>query len=216
MRLLVVRHGQTAWNTESRAQGHTDVPLDEKGERQAQCLARSLAGLEYAEVWTSDLKRASRTGEILSKTLSARLRIDSRLRERSFGHYEGMVFKELHAQLSQQQELEGVDALCVRPPSGESLRDAFDRLQPIAKELFRCKENRIVVGHGASCALLMAHLIKGTVESSRSFRFGNTAVTEFIRRPEGQFQMLRYNDTSHLGALNDDPIGSGSVDGVVQ
>ena len=108
-----------------------------------------------------------------------------------------------------------MDSLGVRPPSGESLRDAFERVQPIAKELFRCKEDKIIVGHGASCALLIAHLVKGSVETSRSFRFGNTGVTEFIRRPEGQFQMLRYNDTTHLTQLFLEEVDTHRIDEVV-
>ena len=212
MRLWIVRHGQTAWNTEFRAQGHTDIPLDAGGERQAQLLAQALVCAKPYEIWTSDLLRARRTAEILREMVGGKLRIDSRLRERSFGGFEGLAFRELHAKLIQKQEKDRTDAFNVRPPNGESLKDAFTRIQPIAKELFRVKEDRIIVGHGASCSLLIAHLIRGSVETSRSFRFGNTGVTEFVRRPEGQFQMLRYNDTSHLMA--DEPILAGAIDGV--
>ena len=212
MRLWIVRHGQTAWNAEFRAQGHTDIPLDPGGERQAQLLAQALCGVKPYEIWTSDLLRARKTAEIVREMVGGKLRIDSRLRERSFGGFEGLAFRELHSKLVQKQEKDRVDAFNVRPPNGESLKDAFARLQPIAKELFRVKEDRIIVGHGASCSLLIAHLIRGSVETSRSFRFGNTGITEFIRRPEGQFQMLRYNDTSHLS--EGDPVLAGAIDGV--
>lgn len=211
MRLWIVRHGQTSWNAEFRAQGHTDIPLDEGGERQARLLAQSLGGAKPYEIWTSDLVRARKTAEIVRDAIGGKLRIDSRLRERSFGGFEGLAFRELHAKLQQKQEKDRVDAFNVRPPNGESLRDAFARVQPIAKELFRVKEDRVIVGHGASCSLLIAHLIRGTVETARSFRFGNTGVTEFIRRPEGQFQMLRYNDTTHLSDAEESL--AGSVDG---
>lgn len=212
MRLWIVRHGQTAWNAEFRAQGHTDIPLDEGGERQARLLAQALCHLKPYEIWTSDLLRARKTAEILKEAVGGKLRIDSRLRERSFGGFEGLTFRELHTKLIQKQEKDNLDAFSVRPPNGESLKDAFARLQPIAKELFRVKEDRIIVGHGASCSLLIAHLIRGTVETARSFRFGNTGITEFIRRPEGQFQMLRYNDTSHLSDMAE--VLSGAIDGV--
>lgn len=214
MRLWIIRHGQTAWNAEFRAQGHTDIPLDPGGERQAHLLAEALGAIRPYEIWTSDLLRARKTAEILKDRVGGKLRIDSRLRERSFGGFEGLAFRELHAKLLQKQEKDRVDAFSVRPPNGESLKDAFARLQPIAKELFRVKEDRVVVGHGASCALLIAHLVRGSVETSRSFRFGNTGITEFVRRPEGQFQMLRYNDTSHLH--EEASVLAGAVDGVSQ
>lgn len=198
MRLMIVRHGQTAWNKLMKAQGHTDIPLDEEGQNQASLLARSLSGFQPHEVWTSDLARARSTAEVLQKSLGGKLRIDSRLRERSFGTYEGMAFRDLSAQLHAKQDLEGVDALTVRPPRGESLKDAFARIKPVADEIFKSRESRIIVAHGASCALLVAHLAKGGVETSRAFRFGNTGLTEFLRRPDGLFQLVRYNDMSHL------------------
>jgi broad specificity phosphatase PhoE len=169
-----------------------------------------MRGIRIGEVWTSDLQRAAKTAQILQEELGGRMRIDSRLRERSFGKFEGMAFRELSAELHKKQERDRVDAMNVRPPGGESLKDAYLRLKPVAQELFRSRENRIMVGHGASCALLIAHLVKGGVETSRAFRFGNTGVTEFIRRPDGLFQLVRYNDTSHLLARE---VMEGDTDG---
>lgn len=198
MRLFLVRHGQTAWNADMRAQGHTDIALDEVGEMQAMQLGQASTGIGIARIVTSDLKRAASTAQAIADSVKVPLNTDEALRERSFGKYEGMKFAELSACLSQQRHIEGVDEYDVRPPKGESLRDAWHRLQPFAKSLFTESQNTLVVAHGASCSLLLAHLVKGSIETSRAFRFGNASLTELIRRPEGIFQILRYNDTSHL------------------
>jgi 2,3-bisphosphoglycerate-dependent phosphoglycerate mutase len=211
MRLYLVRHGQTAWNAEMRAQGHADIPLDEVGRRQAELLADAIADLQVALILSSDLQRAAQTAKILADRLAAPLVLDPRLRERSFGKMEGLSFKQLAATLHQQQHIEGTGPYDVRPAGGESLRDAWQRVRPVAEELSkRTDGDVIVVGHGASCALLLAHLFRGQVETSRAFRFGNTGLTETIRRPEGNFQLIRYNDVSHLESER--PL-TGTVDG---
>ncbi len=198
MRLFLVRHGQTAWNAEFRAQGHTDIPLDETGLAQADQLASAMVDLGIAKVVSSDLVRAAKTAQRVAAALSVPLTLDHSLRERSFGSYEGMVFNKLSVTMAEQQRQDGVGPYDVCPPEGESVRDTWRRIEPFAHSLFREHENTLVVAHGASTALLLAHLVRGTVDTSRAFRFGNTSITELIRRPEGTFQILRYNDTSHL------------------
>lgn len=91
MRLGWVRHGVTSWNQAGKIQGTTDIPLSAEGERQARLLADRLS--REPAVWdgivSSDLKRASKTAEILAERLQVPLLLDERLRERSFGSAEG-------------------------------------------------------------------------------------------------------------------------------
>ena len=210
MRLFLVRHGQTAWNATFRAQGHADIPLDATGEEQAEKLATAVKKYPITKVISSDLRRASETARKVAHALNAPLHLKSEIRERSFGDYEGMAFNDISVTLAHQQHIENVSMYDVRPPEGESVRDAFHRVEPFAKSLFEEKENTLVVSHGATCGLILVHLIHGCVETSRAFRFGNTGVTELIRRPEGTFQILRYNDVTHLATHR--PL-TGSIDG---
>src|SRR5881227_154431 len=94
MRLYLVRHGQTSWNVEQRAQGHTDIPLDEEGLRQADMLGHSFASASVDRVLTSDLIRSVQTAEPIANYSGAPMHIDRRLRERSFGSWEGLPFDE--------------------------------------------------------------------------------------------------------------------------
>lgn len=210
MRLFVARHGQTLWNLELRAQGHSDTPLDETGRIQAKRLAQALVGESIIKVVSSDLSRAADTAQEIASTIGAPLLLDARLREISLGQYEGLPFAEVQAMLRQSAADQGIDVWQVRPPGGESRYDVFERVLPIAQWLFEEEEDTLVMGHGGVCALLMAHLVKGTIATARSFRFSNAGITECNRHPEGSFVIRKYDDTSHL--LEGRPL-TGSVDG---
>lgn len=95
-RLLVVRHGQTEWNAGGRWQGHADVPLDEAGMRQAASAAQHLG--TFGGVWSSDLRRAQLTAQIIAEILGiGPVSIDHRLRETEVGPWEGLTREEVDA-----------------------------------------------------------------------------------------------------------------------
>jgi glucosyl-3-phosphoglycerate phosphatase len=92
--LVLLRHGQTAWNLERRAQGHSDVELDETGHAQAAAVAPYLARLAPALLWSSDLARARQTAEYVAKETPVGLRLDPRLREFDLGERTGLTMAE--------------------------------------------------------------------------------------------------------------------------
>ncbi len=97
--LLLVRHGETAWNAERRWQGHADVPLNERGRAQALTLAEELAGDGRVDVvYASDLARARETAEILARRLGVELVLDPDLREIDVGSREGRTWTEVDDQ----------------------------------------------------------------------------------------------------------------------
>jgi broad specificity phosphatase PhoE len=92
-RLILTRHGETDWNAEGRWQGHSDTPLNERGREQAAELAAQLDSVDV--VYASDLARARETAEIAAGRLGVDLHLDARLRERSFGAWEGLTSAEI-------------------------------------------------------------------------------------------------------------------------
>jgi broad specificity phosphatase PhoE len=96
IRLLLVRHGATAWNNEGRIIGSTDFPLSTDGRKQAQQLGIRLSGEPIDIILSSDLKRASETARIISIECGAPLVLDNRLREVDFGLWEGMTVRQIH------------------------------------------------------------------------------------------------------------------------
>ena len=92
--LVLLRHGQTSWNLERRAQGHSDIELDDTGHAQAAAVAPYIAGLAPALLWSSDLSRARQTAEYVAKEAPVTLRIDARLREFGLGDRTGLTMAE--------------------------------------------------------------------------------------------------------------------------
>src|SRR5688572_19962610 len=91
--LILIRHGETLWNTQHRMQGHADSPLTEDGLRQARQLAQRLTQIEFKALYSSDSGRALETARIVAAATGHEIIVDSRLRERNFGVFEGLTGK---------------------------------------------------------------------------------------------------------------------------
>lgn len=127
VKLLLVRHGESTWNAQSRWQGQADPPLSPFGERQAEdAIARLTEVATITAVWTSDLVRARRTGELIAKRLGlGGMRAEPRLRERDVGAWSGLTRDEIEerwpgylAARRSPPDFEGDDALLERTRAG--------------------------------------------------------------------------------------------------
>ncbi len=127
VRLLLVRHGESTWNAQSRWQGQADPPLSPFGERQAEDATVRLAEIATVRVvWVSDLVRARRTGELIAQRLGLDgVRAEARLRERDVGAWSGLTRDEIERQwpgyLAARRsppDFEGDDALLERARAG--------------------------------------------------------------------------------------------------
>jgi broad specificity phosphatase PhoE len=97
MKLILIRHCETDWNAAGRMQGHTDTILNDRGRTQAIDLADKLATLGISRIFTSDLKRALQTAQLISLRLGVPVKADPRLRECHFGELEGLTPAEASA-----------------------------------------------------------------------------------------------------------------------
>ena len=205
-RVLLVRHGQTTWNTAGRAQGHTEVPLDEVGHAQAARVAAHLAlALEAHRpcgLWSSDLGRCQSTAAPIARALRVEASLHRDLRERTFGSWEGEPLTDIRSRLAALATETGRPLSVQRPPGGESHEDVWQRVAPTIGRIhssFAAGTTAIViVSHGGLAATMLARLLAGSLETARSFRLNNASVTELEARPDGIFQLLRFNDTTHL------------------
>ena len=118
--LVLWRHGQTTYNAEHRFQGQRDVPLNAVGRAQAQRAARHLARLEPAQIWSSDLMRASTTAGYLAKLTGLDVQHDKDLRERHGGAWEGLTTEEIREQYPD-------DLAAWQPPGGETAEFVAER-----------------------------------------------------------------------------------------
>jgi broad specificity phosphatase PhoE len=142
--LLLVRHGETDWNAESRLQGHTDRPLNDLGRRQAAQLAEALAGDGVAAIWSSDLARARETAEIVGARLGLSVQLDPDLREKNWGTWEGLTPPE-----REEVAFEGESTEAHRERTLAALRRIGAR---------HPDETVLVVTHGGSLRRVQAHV----------------------------------------------------------
>lgn len=206
-----MRHGQTAWNLDQRAQGHRDLPLDETGKAQAQAVRHSFSDFKVQRIITSDLERAYETALPIADAKGLIPEVDPRIRERNFGEWEGSGFAEIAARFEVHSAIHGIqDRSQVRPPKGESMQDVWNRLAPFTQELLEKGEDTIVVSHGGTLSTLLAMLIGGDLGVSSAFKFFNTGVTQLDQFRGGQFRLVKYNDISHLNGIE---AIAGTVDG---
>ncbi len=146
-RILLTRHGQTAWNALGKLQGHTDIALNDLGRDQARALAETVRSAGITAVWTSDLVRARETGEIAAAALGlAAPTIDPTLRERQFGVFEGLTRDECATQ--HPEAWQAWMAQTGAPPGGEPREAAVARM---ADALAR------IAATGGGPALVISH-----------------------------------------------------------
>jgi probable phosphoglycerate mutase len=92
--VLLIRHGQTNWNLTKRSQGHIDIPLNSAGRRQSERLAKRLTTWPVGALYSSDLLRASQMADIVGRRLGLRPVLESALRERNGGIFQGFTTEE--------------------------------------------------------------------------------------------------------------------------
>lgn len=155
--LYLVRHGQTDWNVEGRYQGQTDWPLNAVGRAQAQALAQQLAGIPFEAVYSSDLKRAWETAEILGAALGVAVQLDERLREINLGEWEGQRVAEIKTRYPAVWAARAQDPLHTRAPGGESAAELAVRVAQAADAVARAHPGGpvLVVSHGVALAALL-------------------------------------------------------------
>jgi alpha-ribazole phosphatase len=206
MRLILVQHAQTSWNVEGRYQGHTDIPLNEHGQRQAARLGPRLANEAIRTAYASDLRRASETAAGIADGRDLIVRAEPRLRELSFGAWEGMTYAQIRTAHSSALTAWEADPEGCAPPGGESLTDLAARLRSFLDELRRCDANAkdavLVVGHRGSLRLLLCLALGLPLRSLWRFRLDAASISE-LELHEDTAVLKLFNDTHHLREARD-------------
>jgi|APDOM4702015191_1054821.scaffolds.fasta_scaffold06847_2 probable phosphoglycerate mutase len=201
VRFLVIRHGETEWNSKGRIQGQLESPLNERGCEQAAALALALADEPIHELWSSDLDRARDTAVHLAELSSQRVRIDTRLRERHFGVFQGLTFAQAKERHPEYYEMYMSDDPDESIPGGESPREFQDRTTSFFIERGKDRDYNsktiAVVTHGGVVSCLY-RLAKGiSLTAQRTWQLPNAAINEF-QYDRGKWKIARFADISHL------------------
>ena len=155
--LVLLRHGQTDWNLYHRYQGLTDIPLNATGEQQARDVNEKLKGFHFDAVYCSDLDRAKTTARLALEGIFhyEDVRFDRRLRERSFGIYEGGPYDKEDLPEGYRDAMEA-DPEGFKFPEGESFLDVEKRVRPFFEDIMKKHRGQtvLVVAHGTLLSVL--------------------------------------------------------------
>ena len=163
--LIIVRHGQSTWNLENRFTGEVDVELTPLGAEEAKQAGQLLKPYHFDKAYTSVLKRAIDSLDIILKE-SGNVRVlvarTPALNERNYGDLQGLNKKEIEEKYGAEQVLLWRRSFTVTPPNGESLKNTYERVIPYyEKEIvpdLRDGKNVLIVAHGNSLRALMMYL----------------------------------------------------------
>lgn len=186
--IVLIRHGITDWNAERRAQGQSDIPLNEIGRKQAHALANRLTSEKWDLIFSSDLSRAKETAEILAETLNLEVQTDRRLREMHKGETEGTTLEErINKWGSQWEQL----SLGVEEDDSITKRGTSFVTETMTK--FPTKKI-LVVSHGA----LIGNTILGLIPTTDINVFiHNTSITT-LKYKEPDWTCELFNCAKHL------------------
>jgi alpha-ribazole phosphatase len=196
MRLLLARHGETEYNQQWRYQGRTDLGLNRAGQRQAERLRQRLSREPIDVIYTSNLKRAAETTDIIIRGRGFRVELRENLAELDFGRFEGMTYAEI------------VERYPDWPPSdhsfaaygGESLERLGQRIEAFEKELRShnpTDADILIIAHAGSLRVLLCRLLGIAIENWRRFRLAPASLT-IIEDVEREPVLTLLNDVSHL------------------
>jgi len=198
-RIIAIRHGETAWNVDTRIQGQLDIPLNDNGRWQARRVARALAAEPLHAVYASDLGRALETARTLAEAVGAGLVVDQGLRERGFGIFEGRTFKEIQEcwpDLSVRWRRREPD---FGPEGGETLAGFYDRCVGTATRLAAMHLGKTIalVAHGGVLDCLYRASLRIPLQAPRTWELGNAGINRLLYTPGG-FSLVGWGDTFHL------------------
>lgn len=201
--IVLIRHGETAWNAERRLQGHIDIALNHEGERQAEALAAALAGERIDAVFASDLKRAHQTAEAVARKHGLKVVNDAALRERCYGGFEGVLYTEIAQRFPAEfaaWQARDVDALM--PPGArvaESFRQFYQRATGAILGLAQAHPGQALalVAHGGVLECAYRAAMGMPLETPRNFPIMNASINRF-KLKDGALTLASWGEVGHL------------------
>jgi probable phosphoglycerate mutase len=200
--LVVVRHGETAWNAVGRQQGQLDGTLSERGIEQARVIADALAPERFDALYASDLGRAIETAAIVAERLHLDVIPDPRLRERHLGVMQGLTIAEFAERFPEEHARFASGDPDYVLPEGESARQRYERTVACAEDLAVSHpgEQLLLVAHGGVLNGYFRHAVGLPLETPRAFSLFNASINRFVIE-EGRWRLDVWGDVRHLGIL---------------
>ncbi len=180
--IILIRHGETEWNSQKRMQGHSNSNLSEVGRGQIQALGELMKNVSFDHIYSSDSLRARQTAEAITQYSGHTLQFDQRIREKNLGVFEGLTSteaKERHPEIYRLFKTAGANYVI---DEGESTQQLLERALEFIEEIrLRHPQERVVmVTHGGVVRVLMKHALGLSIDAPTRFIIKNTGIFGLI------------------------------------
>jgi len=196
--IILIRHGETEWNSQKRMQGHSNSDLSSVGQAQIQALGQWMKNVPFDLIYSSDSLRAKQTAEAITQFSGHELKIDLRLREKNLGVFEGLTSEEARERHPEVFRLFKTAGSKYVIDEGESTQQLQDRALEIVNEIrIKHPEERVLlVTHGGFIRVVMKHSLGLSLETPTRFLIRNTGVFRLVW--EDKWLVSQMGGVSHL------------------
>ena len=196
--IILIRHGETEWNSQKRMQGHSNSDLSSLGQAQIQALGQWTKNVPFDHIYSSDSLRAKQTAEAITQFSGHELKIDLRLREKNLGVFEGLTSEEARERHPEVFRLFKTAGSKYVIDEGESTQQLQDRALEIVEEIrIKHPEERVLlVTHGGCIRVVMKHSLGLSLETPTRFLIRNTGVFRLVW--EDKWIVSQMGGVSHL------------------
>jgi len=197
MELILIRHGETIWNKEGRVQGLSDIELSDVGLNQARKLALSIQDLNIKAIYSSPVKRAYQTAQIINEIHNAPIFLEPGLVEMDQGDFEGLTFQELKTCEKDFLQRWMKDPAAVTMPNGESLAGLQKRAWSVVANIIDKTEDALIVSHNFTIAAILCRIQNISLSQFRKVCV-STASKTVVSFQNGSASIDVLNDRTHL------------------
>ena len=196
--IILIRHGETEWNSQKRMQGHSNSDLSLVGQAQIQALGQWMKNVPFDLIYSSDSLRAKQTAEAITQFSGHELQFDQRLREKNLGVFEGLTSEEARERHPEVFRLFKTAGSTYVIDKGESTQQLQDRALEIVNEIrIKHPEERVLlVTHGGFIRVVMKHSLGLSLETPTRFLIRNTGVFRLVW--EDKWLVSQMGGVSHL------------------
>ena len=197
MELILIRHGETIWNKEGRILGLSDIELSDVGLDQAHKLALSIRDHDIPTIYSSPLKRAHQTAQIINEMHNASIYLEPGLMEMDPGDFEGLTYQEMMTRGNDFLQRWIQDPANFVMPNGESFIGLQNRAWPVVANIIDKTENAMIVSHNFTIAAMLCKIQNISLSQFREMCVGTASKTIVSFQNRLAFIDV-FNDRTHL------------------
>ena len=199
--IILARHGETEWNVTEVFRGRSDIELNENGMKQAELLSKHLSDLTIDAVYSSPLKRALKTAEMIAGYHGLDVEIAPGLIDFDYGEWQGLSHQEVKDKYKEIYTEWIKNPHQARMPAGESLTDVRERAVSVVDDVVaRYTGSVVLVSHRVVSKVLICALLGLDNSHFWNIRLDTCGISIFAYE-NGQFILTKHNDTSYLAPL---------------